>query len=246
MRIPFQNVMVNCVLAGFLSIHLSGCSENVKPSPNQRPPTVESIQALLALVKFDAIVDGLRDRANDLLRARFGKVAPGKELNPVQIKVLEEFNAKALAVVDDEISWARIEPVLVRIFRECYSQQDVDALIAFYHSSAGQAVVAKVPQAIQAFTQERLDAWAEIRRTKGEQAVRDRVAEDFGASFRPQEVDGFVAFFESNIGRDIVARLPNAKTKYDEETQKLKDEVQMRLQQLLADCQVQLKAAAKQ
>jgi len=64
-----------------------------------------------------------------------------------------------------------------------------------------------------------------------------------GAFFKPWENREFADFFGSDIGQDIIARLPAARRKYDEETENIEQELAIRERQLVNDFQAKMKAA---
>ena len=47
------------------------------------------------------------------------------------------------------MTWAKLEPTVIQIYRETYTQAEIDGLIAFYKSPVGQASVAKTPQVMR-------------------------------------------------------------------------------------------------
>ena len=49
----------------------------------------------------------------------------------------------------EELAWNKLEPVYVRIYRESLTQDEVDGIIAFYKTPAGQAMVKKLPALMQ-------------------------------------------------------------------------------------------------
>lgn len=45
----------------------------------------------------------------------------------------------------DEMSWAKMKPQYVRLYVETFDQDEVDGLLAFYATPAGQAMINKMP-----------------------------------------------------------------------------------------------------
>jgi hypothetical protein len=43
------------------------------------------------------------------------------------------------------MSWEKMKPMYVQLYRDTFEQEEVDGLIAFYKSPAGQAYVTKMP-----------------------------------------------------------------------------------------------------
>jgi len=47
------------------------------------------------------------------------------------------------------LDWTKLEPMYIRIYQKTFSQEEVDGMIAFYKTPGGQAVVSKMPTAMQ-------------------------------------------------------------------------------------------------
>lgn len=48
-------------------------------------------------------------------------------------------------VVSEETSWKRMKPDIVAIYRETFTQDEIDAMTEFYGSPVGQSVLEKMP-----------------------------------------------------------------------------------------------------
>ncbi|HNX71111.1 MAG: DUF2059 domain-containing protein [Rivihabitans pingtungensis] len=58
---------------------------------------------------------------------------------------MRAFQAKLVTVMMDESGWSKMEPEYVRLYQDTFNQTEIDGMLAFYRSEAGQAVVAKTP-----------------------------------------------------------------------------------------------------
>lgn len=54
-----------------------------------------------------------------------------------QQKVVEEMGVQLTAAINDELSWDKLEPVIVDIYAKSFSQDEIDGLLAFYSSPLG-------------------------------------------------------------------------------------------------------------
>jgi uncharacterized protein len=68
-----------------------------------------------------------------------------KPLPPEMQKQVDDFQNKIADIVSDALSWEKLEPGYVKIYMDAFSEQEIDGIIAFYKSPAGQAMVAKTP-----------------------------------------------------------------------------------------------------
>jgi uncharacterized protein len=68
---------------------------------------------------------------------------------PERAAILERMHAKMLAVWDDGLSPQSVQMMMTRLYQATYTQDEVDGLIAFYKTPAGQALINKAPLLLQ-------------------------------------------------------------------------------------------------
>ena len=85
------------------------------------PPSDESINQLLQLTK-------------------------GKPLSAEEQAVLDRQQAKMTAIIKDELNWDKMKDLYIQVYRETFSQEEIDGLIAFYQTPVGQSFVSKQPE----------------------------------------------------------------------------------------------------
>jgi hypothetical protein len=56
---------------------------------------------------------------------------------------MSEFGDKVFKLVSTELSWEKLKPDVVKLYADAYTEQELDAIIAFYKSPVGQSVIAK-------------------------------------------------------------------------------------------------------
>jgi hypothetical protein len=49
----------------------------------------------------------------------------------------------------EEMSWEKLEPMYYEIYQKALTQDEVDGMVAFYKTKAGQALVKKMPGLMQ-------------------------------------------------------------------------------------------------
>jgi len=52
-------------------------------------------------------------------------------------------------MMHEQLNWKTLQPQYVKLYTKTFSQQEIDGLIAFYSSPAGQAYLAKMPLLMQ-------------------------------------------------------------------------------------------------
>ena len=113
------------------------------------PPTDASIQELLKVTRSESMMENVHASMEHVMRAATADVRQREQLSPAQQKALDQFPARFAALVQEESSWAVMEPEMVAIYRDSFTQDEIDAQLAFYRTPGGQAVIAKMPMVVQ-------------------------------------------------------------------------------------------------
>jgi hypothetical protein len=232
-----------------VSMYMAGCNHATK-SLSQAPPvdprgvpTTDSVKEFMRVMHFEELIAGLMEKVTVSVRTSMATIQTN-QFNAEQDRLFNEFKTKAIEVIGYEYGWARFEPRLVIVTQASYSQQDIDALIAFYRSEVGAAIVRQLPEVMQSFSAAIFDEWLRLFKTQGREAAAERMKQDIGTSFRPSEVQEFVNFFASDIGRDIEQNQAEWRRQYDLQLGEIKDDAKKRLQELAADYMRRTKDAA--
>ena len=113
------------------------------------PASQESIDALLVATKAESLVNGMYGNIEQFMRQSMTAAAQGQPISEEQQRILDAVPAKFTKVMREEMSWAKMRPFYVQIYQESFNQEEIEGLLAFYKSPAGQAFVAKMPVVMQ-------------------------------------------------------------------------------------------------
>ncbi len=105
------------------------------------------IEQFLVLIKANAIegqiytqLSGQIDRAT--LGLAQGAGIPAAE----QQSAVADLRTKMLAAMHQDVSWDKMKPAMVEAYRNVYSEEEIDGLLAFFKSPLGQTYLAKSPE----------------------------------------------------------------------------------------------------
>lgn len=73
----------------------------------------------------------------------------GREPTAEQRAEVDKFQKRLMGIMRDELTFDKVKDIYVRVYRETFTQEEVNGLIAFYKSPAGKAYVEKVPSVMQ-------------------------------------------------------------------------------------------------
>lgn len=112
-------------------------------------PSPESVDALLIAMNVDRAGDTLFGSMDQAMKQQVGQLTNGENLTPEKKKAMEASLAKTIAIMREELSWAKMQSIYRQVYQESFTQEEIDGLLAFYKSSAGAAFVNKMPVVMQ-------------------------------------------------------------------------------------------------
>lgn len=136
---PEFHVKKIIVLLLALSFSLSAVAQDATP------PSESSIRTLLDLTNSRKLVEGSYGRIDQMMQSTMQLELKGDKPTPAQQAVIDDLRGKLVALLTEQMSWDKFEPKIIDIYQKTFSQNEIDGMIAFYSSPAGQAVVAKLP-----------------------------------------------------------------------------------------------------
>ncbi len=113
------------------------------------PPTDESIDSLLTATKTQRTLEAVLSSMDQLMRQSQAAATRGQPLSAQQQRVADAVSARMFQVIREELSWFNMRPVYIQIYRESFTQEEVEGVLAFYTSPAGVAFVEKMPVVVQ-------------------------------------------------------------------------------------------------
>ena len=123
-------------------------------APAQAVPSEASLEQLLTLTHADKLMAGIQKQTRASLAPMFEKAVeqiamahPEKREHAAQ--VFDKFMNQTMDMLEAELGWAQLKPMTLEVYRSTFSQEEVNAMIAFYSSPLGQSVIAKLPVATQ-------------------------------------------------------------------------------------------------
>jgi uncharacterized protein len=123
-------------------------SSPTSPVPSN-PPSEASIKQLLEIAQAHKLADSVMAQMDNLMQQSIAEATHGKTIPPKVQKDIDQRRAEMVAMMKELLDWTRLEPMYLRIYQKTFSQQEVDGMIAFYKTPAGQAVISKMPAAMQ-------------------------------------------------------------------------------------------------
>lgn len=99
------------------------------------------IEEMLTLTKADAITIQVMDQVKSMQKAMLSKMDVPEEARAG----IQEMQEKLFEYVHERMDWAKLKPAYIKMYGETYSEEELNGIVEFYKSPAGQAMLAKLP-----------------------------------------------------------------------------------------------------
>lgn len=104
------------------------------------------IEELLQLSKANQMLDQVVDQASTAMKAATAQQSAN--FTPEQQKLTDQFQAHVLEIIRQSVNMDRLKPIIVQTYMDTYTEPEIDGILDFYRSPAGQAFLAKTPQLV--------------------------------------------------------------------------------------------------
>ncbi|MBI5277333.1 MAG: DUF2059 domain-containing protein [Burkholderiales bacterium] len=113
------------------------------------PPTAESVERLLVLSKSESVMDSMYAAAEAAMRQAMQQAVGNKRLTAEQERAIQTVPARYMSVLRAELNWATLKPDMIQMYQDVFTQEEIDGMIAFIGTPAGQAMMGKMPALMQ-------------------------------------------------------------------------------------------------
>ncbi|WP_250622878.1 DUF2059 domain-containing protein [Pinirhizobacter soli] len=109
------------------------------------PPSEASIHELMDVTHAQKLVDGIIDQTNGLMLKSVQQANGGAPLDPQEKKIAARAVGKLTDVMRQQMSWEKMQPMMIDLYKKTFSQNEINDMLAFYRTPSGQAVIQKMP-----------------------------------------------------------------------------------------------------
>src|SRR5258706_5957012 len=96
------------------------------------PASEQSIRQLLTVTETRKLLDNVLGQIDSMMKGAFQQALQGRMPSPREQEIIDRMLARSAALTREEMSWEKLEPVYLRIYRDSLTQDEVDGMIAFY------------------------------------------------------------------------------------------------------------------
>lgn len=128
----------------------STTSKSTKLSENNYSQTVpaskETIDELFKVMQAQKMMDSVYGQMDGI----FKRMVQDMNVPESQKPILDSFFVKYNALVKQELSWEKLKDPMAEAYASVYTESEVKGIVEFYKSPAGQKMLAKMPELMQA------------------------------------------------------------------------------------------------
>ena len=135
-----------------------------------------SIRELLSITQLAKLMDNTMSQVDKMFNGGMQQALAGRAPTPEQQKIIDAMQQKMLALMHEEMLWEKWEPTFIDIYRQSFTQKELNGMLTFYKSEAGRALIAKMP----VVTQHTMEAMPKLMASfipKVQQLMRDTQAQ---------------------------------------------------------------------
>jgi hypothetical protein len=104
------------------------------------------IEELIQLTKLDQLLSQTSSQMVTRMKQSAAQQNSRRAFTPEQQKAVDDYIDQVQKITQNAVSWEKVKPMVLQVYSETYTDQELDGILGFYHSPAGQALIAKSPQ----------------------------------------------------------------------------------------------------
>ncbi|RZZ84882.1 MULTISPECIES: DUF2059 domain-containing protein [Pseudoxanthomonas] len=111
----------------------------------ETPASEASVRELLQVTDVRTMMRSMEDQVRATIGQSMQHAVQGQVLNDAQRAIVDKTSKQMVDVMLEQMRYDVMEPEYIRLYTESFSQADVDGMLAFYRSPAGQSMLKKMP-----------------------------------------------------------------------------------------------------
>lgn len=113
------------------------------------PASDASVRQLLEISQARKLVDAMLGQVDAMMTRGIQDALKGNAPTPKQEQAIAKMKNEMVALLKEQLTWEKLEPMYLRLYRETFTEDEVQGMLVFYRTPAGQAVIHKMPVLMQ-------------------------------------------------------------------------------------------------
>ncbi len=111
------------------------------------------VEQLMSAMHVDSMMDQMTAMAKAQVEQSTQGMPANDTMTPEQRKIFDDFQKKSLDLVMGTVSYKALEPEIVKLYADTFTEEEIEGITAFYKSPTGQALLTKTPQLMASMMQ---------------------------------------------------------------------------------------------
>ncbi|KAA1150028.1 DUF2059 domain-containing protein [Pseudoalteromonas sp. FUC4] len=105
----------------------------------------QKIDELINVMNMDAMVDSMYGQVEGMMKGMSDQMG----VKPSEQAIFDKYYSDMTTVLKTEMSWAKMQPMMVNVYDKHFSEQEIADMLAFYKTDTGQKILEKMPVVMQ-------------------------------------------------------------------------------------------------
>lgn len=105
----------------------------------------EKVDALIEVMNMNELLDSMHIQVQNMINNMHQQL----EIKESERPLFDEYHKKVGVVMQEQLSWEQFEPMLLDIYNQHFSEEEISAMLDFYRSEMGQSILNKMPVVMQ-------------------------------------------------------------------------------------------------
>jgi hypothetical protein len=145
-------MFIRVLIVSLLSCSFLYAADSPSTSTNadpKGPPTEASIKQMLEVMHTHKMLDAMEAQMVMFMKQTMLQATQGQPVTPQIQKDIDRRQAEMLSMFHEFLNWEKLEPMYLRIYQKSFTQGELNGMVDFYKTPAGQAMIAKMPTVMQ-------------------------------------------------------------------------------------------------
>lgn len=113
------------------------------------PASEATLRQLFEVTNAQKLIAGMQAQMEPLINGPIDQALKGKSPNAKQQQAIDKLKKNMLFIVQSEFTWEKFEPLILRLYKETFTEEEALGMVEFYKTPAGNAVIQKLPILMQ-------------------------------------------------------------------------------------------------
>lgn len=105
----------------------------------------QKIDELISVMNLDSMVDSMYGQIEGMMKGMSDQMG----VKPSEQAIFDKYYGDMTTVLKTEMSWAKMQPMMVNVYDKHFSEQEIADMLAFYKTDTGQKILEKMPVVMQ-------------------------------------------------------------------------------------------------